>query len=80
MTGGFDLKEILNLFYADDGAIRDMDPAKVQVLADAFTDRSTRVGLHMNEIKTKGMVVIGAQAPNSQSLEVFSHLHKGEGM
>jgi hypothetical protein len=78
VTGGFDLKEILNLCYADDGAIRDMDPAKVQVLADAFTDRSTR--LHMNEIKTKGMVVIGAQAPNSQSLEVFSHLHKGEGV
>jgi hypothetical protein len=26
------------------------------------------------------MVVIGAQAPNSQSLEVFSHLHKGEGV
>jgi hypothetical protein len=42
------------------------------VLVDAFTDRFTRVGLHMNEIKTKGVIVRGAQAPRSQSLEVFS--------
>jgi hypothetical protein len=45
----------------DDGAIADEDPIKVQASADAFTERFARVGLHMNETKTKGMVVKGAQ-------------------
>ncbi len=50
-TGEFNFEELLEIFYADDGAIVDEDPIKVQALADAFTERFARVGLHMNETK-----------------------------
>jgi hypothetical protein len=41
------------------GAICDTDPGKVQSLANAFKDRFERVGLEMNDIKTKAMIVEG---------------------
>jgi hypothetical protein len=49
----------LKSFYTDDGAICDNDPASVESLADAFKDRFERVGLEMNDIKTKAMIVCG---------------------
>jgi hypothetical protein len=39
----------LQLFYADNGAIGDNDPARVQSLADVFKGRFERVGLEMND-------------------------------
>jgi hypothetical protein len=70
---------LLISFYADDGAICDNDPARVQSLADAFKDRFERVGLEMNDIKTKAMIVKGAKAPKMQSKAAFDRLHKREG-
>jgi hypothetical protein len=37
------------LFYADDGAIMDTDPEKVQRLTDDYTERFSRVGLQENQ-------------------------------
>ena len=37
-SGGYDYEVLLKSFYADDGAIFDTDPAKVQSLANAFKD------------------------------------------
>jgi hypothetical protein len=70
---------LLQLFYADDGAICDTDPARVQSLADAFKDRFEQVGIEMNVIKTKAMLVEGAKAPRMQSKAAFDRLHKQEG-
>ena len=71
---------LLQLFYADDGAICDNDPARVQSLADAFKDMFERVGLEMNNIKTKAMIVEGVKAPKMQSKAAFDRLHKQEGL
>jgi hypothetical protein len=60
---------LLQIFYADDGAICDTDPARVQSLADAFQERFERVGLEMNDIKTKAMLVEGAKAPPNDAIE-----------
>jgi hypothetical protein len=62
-SGGYDYEVLLKSYYADDGAICDTDPAKVQSLANAFKDRFERVCLEMNHIKTKAMIVEGAWAP-----------------
>jgi hypothetical protein len=62
------------LFYADDGAIMDTDPDKVQRLTDDYTERFSRVGLMMNDKKTKAMVVNGAKAPTKYSKEAFDKL------
>jgi hypothetical protein len=43
----------------------------VQFLADAFKDRFECVGLEMNNIKTKTMIVEGAKAPKMQSKAAF---------
>jgi hypothetical protein len=59
------------LFYADDGAIMDTDPGKVQKLTDDYAERFSRVGLMMNDKKTKAMVVDGAKAPTMESKEAF---------
>jgi hypothetical protein len=51
---------LLKPFYADGGALScdtNNDTAKVQSRADAFKDRFERVGLEMNDIKTKVMIV-----------------------
>jgi Zn ribbon nucleic-acid-binding protein len=37
------------------------------------------VGLEMNNIKTKAMIVEGAKAPKMQSKAAFDRLHKQEG-
>ena len=58
-SGDYNYEVLLKSFYADDGASCDTDPAKVQSLANAFKDRFERVGLEMNDIKTKAMIVIG---------------------
>jgi hypothetical protein len=73
------MKELLELFYADDGVVGDEDPVKVQALADAFTVWFKQLGLHMNEKKTKAMVVKGVRVTTMQSTEAFNHLHTGEG-
>jgi len=78
-SGDYDYEVLLKSFYADDGAICDTDPAKVQSLANAFKDRFERVGLEMNDVKTKAMIVEGAKAPKMQSKEAFDRLHTGEG-
>jgi len=79
VTSG-DYAILLKSFYADNGAICDTeDLAKVQSLANAFKDRFERVGLEMNEVKTKAMIVEGAKAPKMQSKEAFDRLHTGEG-
>ena len=51
----------------------------MQSLADAFKDRFERVGLEMNEIKTKALIVEGAKAPKMQLKPAFDRLHKREG-
>jgi hypothetical protein len=51
----------------------------VQSLADAFKGRFERVGLEMNDKKTKAMIVEGAKAPKMQSRAAFNRLHKQEG-
>jgi exonuclease III len=59
------------LFYADDGTITGNEPEKVQRLTDDYTERFLRVGLKMNDKKTKAMVVEGATAPTMMSKEAF---------
>ena len=51
------VEALLEMFYADDGILADKDPEKVQTLTDAFTERFARVGLKMNDKKTKTMVL-----------------------
>jgi hypothetical protein len=71
---------LLQLFYADNGAICNTDPARVQSLAaGAFQDKFERVGLEMNDIKTKALILEGAKAPKMQSKAAFDRLHKQEG-
>jgi hypothetical protein len=45
------------LFYANDGAIADDDPKKVQRLTDNYTEIVLRVDMKMNDKKTKVMAV-----------------------
>ena len=49
------------LFHADDGAIADHDPEKVQRLTDECAGRFSRVGLKMKDKKTKAMAVEGVK-------------------
>jgi hypothetical protein len=59
------IKMVAQLFYADDGVVANTnDPENVQrLLVDDYMERFSRVGLKMNDKKTKAMVVEGAKAP-----------------
>ena len=48
-----------------------MDPVKAQAPMDASKERSERVGLKMNEKKTKAMIAEGAKAPKTSSKTAF---------
>ena len=50
----------------------------MQKLADDYTKRFARVGLKMNNKKTKGMVIDGAKPPTMMSQEAFDQ-RKGVG-
>jgi hypothetical protein len=49
----------------------DNKPKKVQKLADDHTEPFARVGLKMNDMKTKGMEIDGAKPPTMMSQEAF---------
>ena len=66
-----EIKTVAQLFYADDGVVADNDPEKVQRLVDDYTERFSRVGLKMNDKKTKAMVMEGGKAPTMMSKEAF---------
>jgi hypothetical protein len=75
--GDYDYMVLLKkILCRPDGAICDTDPARVQSLADDLKDRFERVGMEMNDIETKAMVVEGAKAPKMQSKAAFDRLHK----
>ena len=60
-----------NFSMPTDGAIVDHDPEKVQRLTDDCTERFSRVGLKMNDKKTKAFALEGAKAPTMISKEGF---------
>ena len=52
--------ELFTSFYADDGRLGGFDnPEQVQIGLDAYTDLFGRLGLELNETKTKFMVMYG---------------------
>jgi hypothetical protein len=60
------------LFHSNAGAIAGNDAEEVQRLTNACTETFLRVGLKMNDKKTKVMAVEGAKAPNMTSKEAFN--------
>jgi hypothetical protein len=65
--------ELVTAFYADDGRLGGFDAAQVQLGLDLYCDLFQRLGLTLNEAKTKFMVTYGRPSSCPESDDSYVH-------
>jgi hypothetical protein len=65
------LRDLIELFYADDGRLAGFDQAVLQQWLDILLAYFARVGLLPNGVKTKAMVSSGQRYPDQMSAIAF---------
>ena len=64
-------KQIIGIFYADDGRLADFDHDSLQRALDILLELFARVGMFPNIDKTKAMISLGHRHPNTESSAAF---------
>ena len=69
-------KETRACFYADNGLLEHTDPDLLQVDLNEMVLLLERFGLKTNELKTKFMILRGAEAPRALEREVYDRMRR----